>query len=138
MTRTFALVFGILYLLVGIVSFIPGVSPHDATLDSAHPINEAVHFAHGRALGLFPVNALHNIVHIAIGVWGIVGSRSASGARLYAQGVAIFYGLLTVLGAIPSEMTKTLFGLVPLHGYDILLHAGSALIAAYFGFVRKD
>ena len=44
----------------------------------------------------------------------------------------MLYGLLAVLGLIPA--TNTLFGFVPLHGHDVWLHAGTALIAAYFGW----
>jgi hypothetical protein len=94
--------------------------------------------SHGLLLGLFPVNVLHNIVHMLLGIWGLLASRSITGSRLYGQSLAIIYGLLTILGLIPNEATKTLFGLVPIHGYDILLHAGSALIAAYFGFVARE
>jgi hypothetical protein len=46
------------------------------------------------------------------------------------------YGLLAILGLIPG--TNTLFGLVPIYGHDVWLHALSALIAAYFGFVARE
>jgi hypothetical protein len=136
MTRKFALIFGIIYVLVGILGFIPGLSTHAPELDASHPV--MVEMAHGRLLGLFPINAIHNIVHLAIGAWGIFGSRTYGGAKLFAQGLAVLYALLAILGLIPSEMTKTLFGLAPIHGYDIILHAGTALIAAYFGFIRNE
>ena len=131
MTRTFALIFGIIYVIAGISGFIPALTPHTPDMP---PLS--VEMSHGRALGLFPVNILHNFVHIAIGIWGILGSRSLSGARLFWRGLAIFYGLLAILGIIPA--TNTMFGLVPLYGHDIWLHAGTALIAAYFGFVARD
>jgi hypothetical protein len=84
-------------------------------------------------LGLFPVNILHNIVHIVFGVWGLVVARgSADALRTYARAVAIVYALLTVLGLIPA--TNTTFGLVPIYGHDVWLHAALAVIAAYFGF----
>ncbi|HSK72854.1 MAG TPA: DUF4383 domain-containing protein [Pyrinomonadaceae bacterium] len=132
MIRTFALIFGIVYLLVGILGFIPGLVSHDTTM---HDI--AVDSFHGRLLGLFPVNILHNIVHIAIGLWGLLASRSVGGARLFGKGLAIIYGLLAILGLIPGA--NTMFGLVPIYGHDVWLHALSALIAAYFGwFARED
>ncbi|MDQ4119927.1 MAG: DUF4383 domain-containing protein [Acidobacteriota bacterium] len=132
MIKTFALIFGIVYLLVGILGFVPGINNMDAA--GLEPVS--VHMSHGRLLGLFPVNAMHNIVHILIGVWGILASRSIGGARVYAQGLAIIYGLLTILGLIPA--TDTLFGLAPIYGHDVWLHAGTALIAAYFGFVARN
>lgn len=131
MIRTFALVFGIIYLLVGILGFVPGINQHSADL---HPIS--VEMAHGRLFGLFPVNAMHNLVHILIGLWGILASRSIGGARLYAQALALIYGLLAILGLIPA--TDELFGLAPIYSHDIWLHAGSAIIAAYFGFVARN
>ena len=131
MIKTFALIFGIIYVIAGIAGFIPALTPHTADMP---PLT--VDTAHGRALGLFPVNILHNFVHIAIGIWGILSSRSIGGARFFARGLAIFYGLLAILGLIPA--TNTMFGLVPIYGHDVWLHAGTALIAAYFGFVARD
>src|SRR5687767_789794 len=126
MIRGFALVFGIVYLVVGILGFVPGlVQP------AGHAPDLAVHAYHGRLLGLFPVNLLHNVVHLLIGLWGIAASRTLPAARWYGRGLALFYGLLALLGLFPA--TQTLFGLVPIHGNDVWLHAGSALIAAYFG-----
>lgn len=132
MVRTFALIFGIIYVLVGILGFIPGLSTHPT-----HPSGDlAVDSFHGDLLGLFPINILHNIVHLLIGLWGILASRSVSGARFYAKVLAIVYGLLAILGLFPA--TNTTFGLIPIGGNDVWLHALSALIAAYFGFVAKD
>ncbi len=54
---------------------------------------------------------------------------------VYGKGVAVIYGLLTLLGLIPA--TNTTFGLVPIYGNDVWLHAGLALVAAYFGFIHN-
>jgi hypothetical protein len=32
----------------------------------------------------------------------------------------------------------TTFGLIPLYGHDIWLHAVLAAVGAYFGFMRRD
>ncbi len=127
MLRKFALIYGILFIIGGVMGFIPAfvTPPHDAP-----PLE--VEANHGRLLGLFTVNVLHNIVHLLIGAFGVLASRSFGSSVLYARGVTIFYGLLTVLGLFPA--TNTLFGLVPLHDHDVWLHAGSALLAGYFGF----
>ena len=131
MIRKFALVFGILFLLAGFSGFIPGL------VQPAHGAPAlAVEANHGILMGLFPVNILHNLVHVLIGVWGIVAYSSVSGARIYGRGLAVFYGLLAVLGLILA--TQTLFGLVPIYGNDVWLHAGSALVAAYFGWAATD
>jgi len=185
-TRYFALVYGIIFLLVGIAGFVPalvtgpegpapgvaevpeapeapGAAPEapdavpqapeaapeapDAapaapeaapaapeTTDGGDMADEAME--HGRLFGLFPVNAVHNIVHLAFGVWGVVAYRAFSSARLYARAVAVIYAILAVMGLIPA--LNTLFGLVPLYGHDIWLHAVLAVIAAYFGWVARS
>jgi hypothetical protein len=131
-TRTFALVWGIAFLLAGASGFIPGLW-HPAP---AHYPALAVESFYGDALGLFPVNILHNIVHLLFGVWGVLAYKSLSGAKTYARVVAIAYGLLIVLGLIPA--TNTTFGLVPIFGNDVLLHVFLAAPAAYFGFFHRD
>jgi len=129
-TQTFARIFGIVFLIVGVGGFIPGVTqPH------THP-DLAVQAGSGMELGLFPVNVLHNLVHLLFGVWGLVASRSFDGSRLYGRVVAIAYGLLTVLGLFPA--TNTTFGLVPIYGHDVWLHGLLAAVGAYFGFVQRE
>jgi hypothetical protein len=130
-TQRFALIFGIVFLVVGIGGFIPGM-----TVEHTHP-DVRVTSGLGLELGLFPVNVLHNIVHLLFGVWGLIAARSASGAVGYAKAVAIIYALLTVMGLIPAANLHTTFGLIPLYGNDIWLHALLAAVAAYFGFVRR-
>jgi len=87
----------------------------------------AVDSFYGRLLGLFPVNLMHNVVHIAVGAWGIFSSGSIAASRLFGRGLAILYGLLTILGLIPA--IYTLFGIAPIFGHDVWLHALSALVA---------
>ncbi|HEX2525304.1 MAG TPA: DUF4383 domain-containing protein [Geminicoccus sp.] len=134
-TRYFALVYGIVFLLVGIAGFIPGlVTYHEPAADVA-ATGEAGTAMHGLLLGLFPVNALHNIVHIVFGAWGLAAYRSFTGARTYARVVAIVYAVLAVMGLIPG--LDTTFGLIPLYGHDIWLHIVLAAVAAYFGFFNR-
>jgi hypothetical protein len=134
-TRTFALVFGIVFLIVGAGGFIPGLTLMD---HSGHPADAdvTVRSFFGYELGLFPVNLLHNIVHLAFGVWGLLAYKSLAASKGYAKGVAVIYAVLTVMGFIPG--LNTTFGLIPLYGNDIWLHALLAGVAAYFGFVHKD
>lgn len=126
-TATAALVFGVVFLLAGLSGFFPSPPPVGAP-----PLT--VEHGHGLALGLFPINTLHNIVHLLFGVLGIAAARGAiMSARGYFQMVAIAYGLLVVLGLLPA--TNTTFGLIPIWGNDVWLHALLAAGAAYFGFV---
>jgi hypothetical protein len=129
-TRTFALIFGIVFIAAGVAGFVPQLlQPAEGGALASGP-------HHLLLLGMFPVNPLHNAVHLLFGLWGLAASRSASGAVMYARGVAIIYAVLTVCGWIPA--LDTLFGLVPLYGNDVWLHLGLAVVAAYFGWVNRD
>jgi hypothetical protein len=130
--RTVARIFGVLFLLVGIAGFIPGITtPHshpDVTVDSFL----------GLELGLFPVNLLHNLVHIAFGIWALAASTRAAASRIYFRSVAIIYAVLAIMGLITAQNLHTTFGLIPLYGNDVWLHALIAVASAYFGFVHRE
>jgi len=130
--RAFASVAGILYLAAGILGFMPGIT-------SAPPVDApplTVEHSYGYLLGLFPVNVLHNLLHIGIGVWGLLMASSVATARTFAMSIAAIYGLLTVMGVLPQ--THTFFGFMPLFGHDIWLHAVTAFVAGYFGLFAAD
>ena len=119
-----ALIFGIIFLLVGIAGlFVPNGMGMDADMETS-----------GRLFGLFAVNLLHNVVHLAFGVWGLVASRSHPSSRSYGRIGAIAYGALVVI----AFLSPTLFGLVPIGGNVIWLHAILALGLAYIGFAAGD
>src|SRR5687767_2110095 len=103
-TRYFALIFGIVFAAVGVAGFIPGL----LTPPGAEEPALTVEAARGRLLGFFPVNVLHDAVHLAFGIWGIVAYRSLGAARLYAQAIAVIYAVLVVMGLIP--VLNTTFG----------------------------
>src|SRR5437867_2617816 len=116
-TRYFVLILGIVFLLVGIMGFVPAfVHPH-----SDH-YQLAVEQNHGYLLGIWPVNAVHNTVHIASGILGILAFFSLGWARVYCQVLAVVYGVVALMALIPQNWAKTMFGLMPIHGNDIWLH----------------
>lgn len=126
-TRTFALIFGIVFLAIGALGFVPSMV-HDTMGEGLKQ--------HGMLLGIFMISPLHNAAHLLFGLWGVAGSRSTGGAVGFFKGVAVIYALLAVLGLIAS--TADLFGMIPLMGNDVYLHAGLAIVGAYFGFVKKS
>jgi hypothetical protein len=131
-TRSFARLWGILFILIAASGFIPGLLQPPAP---GHP-DMAVDAMYGDALGLFPVNIIHSCLHLLYGLWGLAAAGSWNGARTYAKVVALSYGGLVILGLIPGF--NTLFGLVPIFGHDVWLHALLAAPAFYFGFMRRD
>jgi hypothetical protein len=50
----------------------------------------------------------------------------------YARSLAVVGAGLALMGLIPG--LKTAFGLAPLYGHEVWLHALTAIAAAYFGF----
>jgi Domain of unknown function (DUF4383) len=127
-TTTFALIIGIAYLGAGVLGLIPAVlmpPPPDAP-----PTTFTV--LYGYLLGIFPVNVLHTAVHLAIGFWGLMVWRRLQDAKVFLRTLAILYGALAVMGLVPG--LNNVFGFIPLHGHDVWLHAGTAALAAYFGW----
>lgn len=86
-----------------------------------------------KLLGLFPLNVLHNVVHLLFGVWGIVASRSHPSARTYDRVAGVAYLGLAVLGAFSPDM----FGMVPIGFHDIWLHVLLGLVLAMAGFAPQ-
>lgn len=130
--KRFALILGIIYLLVAIAGFMP------ALIQLPKSSEPAVRIAtlHGDLFGLFPVNVLHTLFHLGIGIWGVIATRSMSASLLFARSLAIIYGVLTIMGLIPG--LNTVYGLMPLYGHDVWLHALTAVVAAYFGFYARE
>jgi hypothetical protein len=111
-----AQIFGIGFIIIGIAGFFFSASMDEALL-----------------LGLFPVNIAHNIVHLLFGLWGLAAARSFAGAKSYAQIAGGIYIVLAVAGFVAPDG----FGLVPLGGNDIWLHAVIGIVLVYFGFTAK-
>lgn len=66
---------GAVFLLVGVLGFIPGITTNYDTMDFAS------HHSEAKLLGIFQVSILHNIVHLLFGIAGLAMSRSWSGTR---------------------------------------------------------
>ncbi len=129
--RNFALAYGIIFIIVGVAGFF-------AAFRSPYPVTDPallITANQGYLFGLFPVNVLHNLVHLAFGIWGIAVYKSASGSLAYARSVEIIYAIFVIMGLIP--VLNTAFGLVPLHAHDIWLHILLAVGAAYFAYAYK-
>jgi len=126
-TRYFVLTIGIFFVLLGLLGLVPNL----VSLPIGAPVL-TVDAGYGYLFGLFPVNLLHNLVHLTVGVLGILAYRSVGSAQLFTRGLTIFFAVLAVLGLIPSM--DTTFGFIPLFGNEVWLHGLTALVSAYFGY----
>ena len=113
-----------MFILVAIVGFI---APGGMAMQPADPATAA------KALGMFPVNLLHNVVHLLFGIWGLAASRSWGGSKSFFTIAGGIYAVLTIVGFLsPSG-----FGLVPLGGADLGLHAVLAIAMLGIGLSAK-
>ena len=112
-----AQIFGWIFVLVGVVGLVYSYTMEEALL-----------------LGLFPVNVVHNLAHILLGVWGIVASKTFAGAKTYATIGGLLYLVLAIVGYMepnPGDM-------LPLGGNDIWLHAALGVILVLAGLTAKQ
>lgn len=125
-TTTFAVISGVAYLALGLLGLVPAmfVSP---PMD-APPTTFTV--LYGYLLGLFPMNILHTALNLMVGLWGIAAWSGATSPVRYARSMAVLFGVLAVMGLLPH--LNTVFGIMPVYGHDVWLHAISAVAAAYF------
>ncbi|MBM0230601.1 DUF4383 domain-containing protein [Micromonospora sp. STR1_7] len=112
--RTAAQVVGAVFVLVGILGFIPGITSNYDTMMFAGHESEA------KLLGLFQVSILHNLVHLAYGVAGLVLARTVSGARTYLIAGGAIYLVLWLYGLVIDHGSGANF--VPLNNADNWLH----------------
>lgn len=119
-----AAVFGVVFVLVAIVGFL---APGGMQMQPADPATTA------KVLGMFPVNLLHNIVHLVFGIWGLAASRAWDGSKQFFVWVGGIYLILTIVGFL----SPTGFGMVPLGGADIGLHCVLAIVMLAIGLTAK-
>jgi len=114
-----AKLFGVVFLFIGILGFIPG-----ATTDG-HML-----------LGIFHINTLHNIIHMASGAVALIaGFSGASGSQMYFKIFGVIYTLVAVLGIFYGD--NPILGLVANNAADVVLHFVIAAAALYLGFGIK-
>src|SRR5687767_13090985 len=126
-----ALAVGIVFLAVGVLGFIPGITTNYSAL--------AIYSHHSDALllGIFQVSILHNIVHLLFGVAGFLLARTVSGARNYLVWGGAIYLVLFVYGLIVGQRSAANF--VPVNTADDFLHLvlGGGMIALGLALTRR-
>jgi Domain of unknown function (DUF4383) len=118
MAKTMAILFGVVFLVVGILGFVPAVTKDDMLL------------------GIFHVNAAHNCVHLLSGVVALICGMAGVGAsRLYFKIFGLVYGAVAVLGFLnPGEHTM-LLGLISNNTADTWLHVAISAVSLIVGFM---
>ena len=128
-----ATLFGATFVLVGILGFIPGVTSHlYGGLDFAGHNSEA------KLFHLFQVSWLHNTIHLAFGLVGLVLARTWETARLFLIGGGFVYLILWFYGLLIGMSTSANF--VPFNTADNWLHfaLGAAMIVSGFATTREQ
>ena len=123
--QTAAMVVGLVFLLVGILGFIPGITSNYDDLKFAG------HDSDAQLLGIFDTSILHNIVHLLFGVAGLALAKTYDGARNYLIGGGVIYLALFLYGAIFGA-DEGGANWIPVNWADNVLHLalGSGMILA--------
>ncbi|MFG2054686.1 DUF4383 domain-containing protein [Micromonospora sp. NPDC048930] len=112
--RRAAATVGVIFLVIGVLGFIPGITTHYGDLKFAGHGSEA------KLLGVFQVSVLHNIVHLLFGVAGLVLARTISGARTFLLGGGVIYLVFWLYGLVTDQGSGANF--IPFNGADDWLH----------------
>ena len=130
--RNAARVVGAVFLLVGVLGFIPGITTDYDQMELAGEDSGAM------LLGLFEVSVLHNVVHLLFGVAGLALAKNARSAASYLVVGGVVYLALFVYGMVVGERSDANF--VPLNDADNWLHLllGLGMVALGILLGKKD
>jgi len=126
-TRYFALVSGLVLLVMGLLSFVSGFL---ATPDVLPDLR--IESGFGELFGLFPVNIINKLLFLGFGLWGISAYRRFVSARVYSRWLCVVAGIAAIFGLIPGF--NTLFGIVPMYSNQIWFNALVAIVSGYVGY----
>jgi hypothetical protein len=122
--QLFALVFGAVYVLVGLLGFFVADQLTGGSIDDK--------------LIIFPVNHLHNIVHLAVGGAWLGASTRHDVAKSVNVLIGVVYLLVAALGFTGIELVHTLLNIHTVGSTDNFLHLVSGAASLYFGTVGAE
>lgn len=117
MVQKLAWVFGIVFVVIGLLGFVPALTPG------------------GNLLGIFTVDPLHNIIHLLSGILALGAVLAGNYARLYFQVFGVVYAVVAVVGFMQGD---TVLGLIVTNTADHVLHLVIAAVALWAGFGMKE
>ena len=122
-----ALLVGIVFFVLGILGFVPGITTHYGDLSFAG------HDSGAKLFGIFQTSILHNVVHLLFGLIGIAMARSWEGARTFLIAGGTIYLVLFVYGLLAHGGSGWNF--VPVNSADNVLHAALGVVMIALGLV---
>ena len=125
--RGFAALCGGLYVVLGLAGFMPALWERPGSGPAL-----AVRVFHAAVLGLFVVNIVLSMVHLVIGLWGVMAANSKYSALVFARAAAAVFLLIGIAGLIPLDVVRTAYGTAPLHGNNVWLHLATAAFALFY------
>lgn len=117
--QMFALVIGVVYLLVGIAGFFVASEFTGGSADDK--------------LIIFPINHLHNIIHVVLGVGWLWGSRTVATAKQINTLFGIVLLLVALLGFVVPDLMQDLINVQGSGDADNFLHLVTGALGLYFG-----
>jgi hypothetical protein len=119
MLKRVAIGFGVVFLLVGILGFVPGITRDE------------------HLLGIFHVNPAHNFVHVLTGAAAVAcGLTSAYASQMFFRIFGAIYGLVAILGFAMGD--RPIFGLISNNLADAWLHTAIAAVSLFLGFAFHE
>lgn len=114
--RIIAILFGIAFIFVGVAGFL------------------TIFMIDGLLFGLFQVDSMHNMVHIATGVLAIMASTSRAMTKLFFQVFGVIYIVIAIWGFWKGDLI-----MMPVNMADNIFHLVVGLVSLYLGFsIRKE
>ena len=119
MVQKLAWVFAVVFLAVGILGFVPGIT------------------SEGHLLGIFAVDTIHNVIHLLAGVLALlVAWKWTASAGLYFKAFGLVYLLVAVIGFLMGG--ESILGIFAANMADHVLHVVLAVAMVYIGFFMKS
>lgn len=131
-SKIFALLIGLVYLFFGISGLIPRLV-HLPVIGIRFYTDE-LSFNWGFVYSWLPSNTFHAVLYIIIGGLGVFSFLSFAMATRYSKALFALTLLFTFAGFLPFGI-DSLWGILPLFGWNIMLHAVTAMLAYYYGWV---